>query len=46
MSQLSRIALAFVAVLGGFTFLHGNLNLRWFDDRPRSELTVAHLPVT
>ncbi len=46
MSQLSRLVLGFVVVLGAVTLYHGKSNLKWFEDRPRAVLTVAHLPVT
>jgi hypothetical protein len=42
----ARILLAFAALLGAVTFLHGSLNHGWFEDRDRARLTVAHLPVT
>ena len=43
---LNFIVLLFVFLLTGITLLHGGINLRWFEERPRSQLTIAHLPVT
>ena len=46
MSQALRILLAFFLFLFGVTFLHGWMNLDWFQGDGRKSLTVAHLPVT
>jgi hypothetical protein len=46
MSQLTKLALCFLAFLSLVTVLHGAANHRWWQDRERGRLTVAHLPVT
>jgi NitT/TauT family transport system substrate-binding protein len=41
-----RILLAFAAFLVAISILHAGLNHGWFEERTRSRLVIAHLPVT